>query len=117
MSLHDFRSQPQHNLTRPALESSPEFTSGSAHYLSPADFATIYNLGPLYAGSIDGRGQSIAIVGRSNINLSDVQTFQSRFGLPANPPQVIVNGTVAPATLRWQGTRSASRKARKAPLN
>jgi len=48
---------------------------------------------PLYAGGIDGSGQTIAIVGRSNINLSDIQLFRSHFGLPVNNPTIIVKGT------------------------
>lgn len=62
------------------------------HYLTPADFATIYNLNPLYKAGIDGTGQTIAIVGRSNIDVSNVTAFRSLLGLPANDPQVIVNG-------------------------
>ena len=72
---------------------SPEFTSGGSHYLAPADFATIYDLVPLYQQSINGSGQSIAIVARSNINIADVRQFRTFFGLPANDPQIIVNGT------------------------
>ncbi|MBV9506775.1 MAG: hypothetical protein JO323_17415 [Acidobacteriia bacterium] len=87
MSLHDFTTQPQH------LAAAPDYTNGSSHYLSPADFGAIYNLNPLYASSTNGTGQSIAIAGRSNINLSDVQTFRASMGLPANSPAVIVNGT------------------------
>lgn len=75
------------------VEAAPDYTSGSAHYLAPADFATIYDVAPLYSGGIDGTGQSVAIVGRTNIKVSDVQTFRSTFGLPLNNPVVIVNGT------------------------
>jgi pseudomonalisin len=86
-----------HNFGRKALhtrvEAAPNFTSGSAHYLAPADFATIYDVAPLYSGGIDGTGQTIAIVGRTNIKISDVQTFRSTFGLPLNNPVVVVNGT------------------------
>ena len=89
VSLHDFRSQPMHSEARLAT---PEFSSGSAHYLAPADFATIYDVPPLYGQSINGYGQSVAIVARSNIHLADVQAFRSMFGLPANNPQIIVNG-------------------------
>ena len=67
------------------------FSDGS-HYLTPADFAKIYNLQPLYDAGIDGTGQTIAIVGRSNIDPQDISDFRSILGLPANPPQVIVNG-------------------------
>src|SRR5216683_708239 len=90
VSLHDFHSEPLHAFIR---KPSPEFTSGGSHYLAPADFATIYNLGPLYQQSINGNAQSIAIVGRSNIRLTDVRQFRSMFGLPPNDPQIIVNGT------------------------
>jgi len=90
VSLHDFRSEPMHGLRR-AL--SPSFTSGGTYYLAPADFVTIYDLVPLYQQSITGSGQSVAIVGRSNIKLADVRQFRTSFGLPANDPQVIVNGT------------------------
>ncbi len=89
VSLHDFRSQPLHSqFSKP----SPQFTSGSGHYLSPADFATIYDVAPLYQQTLTGSGQSVAIVGRTNINLADVRLFRSSYGLPANDPQIIVNG-------------------------
>jgi subtilase family serine protease len=87
----------------PAL-AHPEFGiqvgSGSTGYLvedvAPYDFATIYNVLPLWnaATPIDGTGQKIAIAGTSNINLNDVTAFRSTFGLPAytssNQPQVII---------------------------
>ena len=43
--------------------------------------------------SIDGTGQKIAVVARSNIDTDDVSDFQNLFALPLNPPQIIVNGT------------------------
>ncbi len=89
VSLHDFRSDALHSFVKKAA---PEFTSGGSYYLSPADFATIYDLGPLYQQAINGSGQSIAIVGRTNINIADVRQFRTSFGLPANDPQIIVNG-------------------------
>jgi subtilase family serine protease len=90
VSLHDFRSEPMNNGRRMPI---PDFTSSGSYYLAPADFATIYDLGPLYQQSITGGGQSIAIVARSNINLADVRLFRRSFGLPANDPQIIVNGS------------------------
>ncbi|MGA2047828.1 MAG: protease pro-enzyme activation domain-containing protein [Terracidiphilus sp.] len=70
----------------------------------PYDFATIYNVLPLWnAGTpIDGTGQTIAIAGTSNIDLSDVTTFRSTFGLPAytsaNQPTAI-SGNKQPLTV------------------
>jgi pseudomonalisin len=89
-SLHDFRTQPLHGELRAPV---PAFTSGGGHYLAPTDFATIYNLGPLHQQALDGAGQSIAVVGRTNINLSDVRLFRATFGLAANDPQIILNGS------------------------
>jgi len=74
----------------------PDFTfnggGAPAHYLAPGDFAKIYNTAALDQSGIDGTGQSLAIVARTNINLSDIQIFRLAFGLPANDPQVILNG-------------------------
>ncbi len=60
--------------------------------LGPYDFATIYNVLPLWTAGINGTGQTIAIVGETNINIQDVRDFRSLFGLPSNDPQIILNG-------------------------
>jgi pseudomonalisin len=95
LSLHDFRRQsqmrPGRSIARPSV-AQPENTQGSAHYLFPADYATIYNLNPLYTAGKNGAGATIAIVGRSNINLSDVSGFRSTSGLVANQPAVVLEG-------------------------
>jgi len=73
----------------------PNPFSGSAFYgMGPGDFATIYNSKPLIAAGNDGTGQTIAIVGETNINVQDVQMFRSMFGLPANfdSSNIILNG-------------------------
>jgi pseudomonalisin len=109
VSLHDFASKPMH-----VSQGRPQFTSGGSHYLAPADFATIYDLAPLYASSTNATGYTLAIIGRSNINLSDVAAFRNAFGLPANTPKVIlatggnpglVSGDQDEATLdvEWSG--------------
>ncbi len=67
------------------------FDDGS-HYMTPADFAKIYNVQPLYDAGINGTGQTIAIVGRSNIEVQNVRDFRNVLGLPANDPEIIVNG-------------------------
>ncbi|HEY1469152.1 MAG TPA: S53 family peptidase [Candidatus Acidoferrum sp.] len=72
------------------------FRNGTFYGLGPGDFATIYNTAPLLNGNpkIDGTGQTIAIVGETNINVKDVQDFRAMFGLPANfdATNVILNG-------------------------
>jgi hypothetical protein len=67
----------------------PQFTtSGGSYVVGPADFAKIYNI----PASLNGTGQQIAIVADSNINPQDVTDFRNVFGLPANPPNIILNG-------------------------
>jgi subtilase family serine protease len=88
VTLHDF---PRKSL-RTAKIAAPEYGSGSGASMGPADFATIYNLNPLYSAGVQGAGKTIAIVGRTNLNLADVTKFRSYFGLPVNNPEVILNG-------------------------
>jgi subtilase family serine protease len=61
--------------------------------ISPNDFATIYNVLPLWNKGIDGTGQTIAIAGTSDISQNDISTFRTFFGLPttspANIPQIV----------------------------
>ena len=92
VSLHDFHARPQHRLAQAAEAPSPDYTSGGTHYLAPADFAVIYDAAGLYSQSIDGTGQSIAVVGRTNLKLADVQGFRKQFALPGNDPTIVLNG-------------------------
>jgi hypothetical protein len=65
----------------------PEFSfpdNGPEYYIvARYDFAVIYNLSPLWNAGINDKGQVIALVEQSDINLGDVNTFCSAFGLPA----------------------------------
>jgi len=92
--LHNFRSRPLHH-RRPAPSEAPRplYNSGSSnHYLAPGDFSRIYNATPLAAAGVDGSGAKIAVVGRTNIHVSDVQRFRTFFGLAANDPVIVLNG-------------------------
>jgi subtilase family serine protease len=93
-TLHNFYKRPQVHLaegqfTAKAVQNPhPLFTSGTgAHALGPADYYTIYNFNPLGSGL-----SSIAIVGRSNINLQDVDYFHYWMYDQAVSANVIVNG-------------------------
>ena len=91
VSLHNFRRRSEIEMGT-ALGTQPLYTSGSTHHLFPADWATIYDLNPLYAAGTTGTGSSIAIAGRSNINLNDVTAFRTTAGLVPNNPAVIIAG-------------------------
>jgi uncharacterized protein (TIGR03437 family) len=89
-NLNDFR--PTQALRSIPVDGNPDYTSGKSHYLAPADFSTIYNLGPLYKAGFDGTGQSLVVVGDSDISITDIRSFRTRFGLPANDPKLINYG-------------------------
>ncbi|MGC8723869.1 MAG: protease pro-enzyme activation domain-containing protein [Acidobacteriota bacterium] len=98
VSLNDFPRKAMHTPFRPVEPSqiTPEYTSSTGnHYLAPADFATIYDLTPLYSSGINGGGAAIAIVGRTHPStlLTDWSSFRSNFGLSTGTLNVIVNGT------------------------
>lgn len=65
---------------------------GVLNMLAPGDLSTIYNTKPLVANGTNGSGVTIAIVGRSDIEMSDIESYRSIFQLPANDPNIIVNG-------------------------
>jgi hypothetical protein len=77
-------------------QATPEWTyptsSGVNFVMTPGDFAVQYDINPVYAKSITGAGQSIAIISASNVDLSLVQAYQSLFGLSANLPTVVIDG-------------------------
>ncbi len=88
--LNDFRLKPR-NLRK----ASPRYTTGGTHHVVPDDFATIYDVAPLYSAipAINGTGQSLVVVGQSEIYLSDITNFRNTFHLPAiNLTQVPVPG-------------------------
>ena len=116
LSLHDFRKKPTYAkgfvVHRDSVTGKlrPDYTHvtdhGTFHYLAPGDFQKIYNTEPLLNGGFDGTGISIAIPGRSDINLSDVQFFRHIFGLPDNDPVFITDGT-SPGVIAGDDTESS----------
>lgn len=98
-SLHNF---PRHAMHHVVEQNTPDNTNATAtpemilrsgDALVPYDFATIYDVLPLWNASWDGTDQKIAILARTNIDLGNVSDFRTMFGLPPNAPQIIVNGT------------------------
>jgi subtilase family serine protease len=116
-NLDDFHPKPRNTGVR-KIPASPDFTSNISenHYLAPEDFATIYAVTALYGAGLDGTGEKIAVVGDSDITMSNIETFRSLSGLPANDPTKVLvpnSGTaIVPSTgeqieayldLEWSG--------------
>ncbi len=98
--LHNFRTKSMAKVSGkwPTVSTShgvrPQYNEDDgSHGLTPADYATIYNINPLYKAGINGSGVTIGVIGVGPIIVQDIVDFRRVFGLPKNPPQVIVNGT------------------------
>ena len=98
-NLNDFRPKPQVRFQKPA----PDFTSGQTgnHYLTPKDVATIYDVSAAYNSGYNGTGQSIVVVGQSEVEVSDIEHFQSAAGLTIKDPTLVLvpnSGSAASST-------------------
>jgi subtilase family serine protease len=99
--LHNFSPKPRAIVKKVSAEAAdPHFTSSvsGSHFVAPGDFATIYDVGPLYTAGFDGTGQSIAIVGQSTVNAVDLANFRSAAGLAAKTPQYVLAPSTSTAT-------------------
>jgi len=96
--LDDFLPTPAARQMNVPAHGSPKFNnSNGVHILAPDDYATIYDINPLYKAGFDGTGQSIAVLGQSDITASDIAVFRAETGLPViNLTQILVPGTTDP---------------------
>jgi uncharacterized protein (TIGR03437 family) len=104
--LNDFRLEPRGQMK-------PEATAADGtHSLVPDDLATIYNIGRLYSAGLDGTGQSIAVIGQSDFDVTNIRNFRSKYNLAPHDPRVVLYGPDPGATgssieayfdLEWAG--------------
>ena len=100
--LNNFRARPYVRSAGTAAYSpltnrvTPQFTNpdGMANFyaLAPEDFATQYDLAPLYKAGTNGSGQTIGIINETNIDVTLPNAYRTLFNLPSNPPQVVIDG-------------------------
>jgi len=94
------------------------FTSGSSGnvFFAPGDIGVTYDINAVYTAGVDGTGQSIAAVGQSAIQASDIANFQTAAGLPVKAPNLVLvpqsgSATVVPGgdegesdlDIQWSG--------------
>jgi hypothetical protein len=101
--INDFRAKPmlrvlgQATYSRASHTATPEWTipnGGKTIYaLAPEDFATQYDLAPLYKAGVNGSGQTIGIINESNIDLILVEAYQKLFSLSSGIPQLVIDGS------------------------
>jgi hypothetical protein len=89
--LSNFRPKPQ-SITK---SSNPDFTSSTTgtHILSPGDWATIYNVTPIYTAGYTGSGMHIGIAGQTYIPQSDIDAFRTAAGLGATQLNMVCIST------------------------
>jgi subtilase family serine protease len=96
--LHDFHPEPPRFSAGQLSKEHPiaDFTNGAVgagnEFLAPGDLATIYDITPLYTAGTNGAGQSIAIIGQTDIVASDITDYQTLFDLPVVAPTVVLYG-------------------------
>jgi hypothetical protein len=84
--LYSIEEQPLHRAL-PMRSDSPQMnTSNGMHFITPADFTTIYHV----VGGETGQGQTIGILGRSRTNFADFSNFRLRTDSQSPDPVEII---------------------------
>ena len=107
-SLHNFSPKPMNHYAGAFSRSkatglvtaiNPQFTEpggcdqdGNCYAVGPYDFATIYNVTPLWTAGTDGTGQTIAIVAQTDIHPQDFTDFHNVFGQSVPTLNIIHDG-------------------------
>ena len=93
-NLNDFRPRPMH-VRSSARRARPSYTfyysnTQQAVLFAPGDIKVVYDINPLAGSGYTGVGQSIAVMGQSAIQVSDIEAFQSAAGLATKDPQIVL---------------------------
>jgi subtilase family serine protease len=99
-NLDDFRPRPDHVILH------RNFTSGQSGnvFFGPGDIYTAYDID---TGSMNGAGQTIAIMGQSEVTVTDIENFEAAAGLnKKDPNMILVPGTGA--STAYSGDQSES---------
>jgi subtilase family serine protease len=112
VSLHDFHPKPRwlKRVRKPEYT----YTSGTDtfHALAAGDIATIYNLQPLFASGLSGKGQTIMVVEDTYLySTTDWTVFRKTFGLARPYPygslnQVSPSGSITCTNPGFQGSNT-----------
>ena len=72
---------------RSHVHRNPEYslpvTGGDELFIAPGDVTTMYDIQPLYSQGYLGTGERLAVVGRTDVYLADLNAFRTGFNLPA----------------------------------
>ena len=99
-NLDDFRPKPHYISSKnKPRKLKPNFTgSDGSLYFAPGDIVEEYDVQNTYNAGYTGTGQTIVVVGQSEVTVSDIEAFQNAAGLPVKDPTLILmpgTGTAA----------------------
>jgi subtilase family serine protease len=79
----------------------PHLTSSAngLYIAGPQDFATIYGVNQVWKEGVVGTGQTIGVVGETNIAGADIQSFRDQFGITTLGPNGSVEMENPPSTV------------------
>ncbi len=81
MGLHNFLPHPMNRFGKAAMPRANYYASSyPANFLAPGDVATTYDITPLYS-SVTGTNQKLAVIGQTDVYVSDLTNFRTGFGL------------------------------------
>ena len=83
-----------------AASARPNFSSSlsgtEVNFLAPGDIYQVYDINPLLSASTNGAGVTIAVMGETDLSITDVTAFRSAAGLSLNNPTTILVGGTDP---------------------
>jgi subtilase family serine protease len=111
-NLNDFRPRPMH-VRANSKRVRPSYTfyysnTQQAVLFAPGDIKVAYDINPLAGSGFTGTGQSIAIMGQSAIQLTDIEAFQSAAGLATKDPTTVLVPDTGTSTVQQGGDEGES---------
>jgi subtilase family serine protease len=101
--LNDFKPKPMFvrpvggGKANPHPSYSTTINGTQEYFIAPGDIATLYDLNPFYSTTptpINGAGQTLAVMGQTDIYLADLSAFRSGFNLPTFSCTTDANGII-----------------------
>jgi hypothetical protein len=80
--LNNFRLKPNVQRTSPKMKTEFTYAAGES-FLTPGDWATIYDVLPIYSAGYDGTGSDVGVVGQTYAPQVDIDNFRQAAGLTA----------------------------------
>ena len=76
----------------------PAAVDSDGYFFTPQEFARVYGLGSAIGALVDGRGETIGIVGFSRVDPADVALFNASFALPEPQLEQLGDDTRSPGS-------------------